>query len=148
MWSLDDHVREFQYNHCTAPPWQPRQDNMGKIGISYPGYNIGHPYPTWKKRGICKYMYMWFIPNSSFQFSLTDLNTCCLYLQNRWLNPWNIGWKIPESTRYWHKYTLNVLIWENYLCTNHFAFISDVQAYFWLWTIYSYDQKISQQFSR
>ena len=146
MTSLDDHVREFQYNHCTALAWHPRQDYMGEIGISYPGYNIRHPHLAWKNRGICQYM--WYIPNSSYHFSLTDLKTCCLYLQNQWLNQRNSGWKIPESTRYWRNYTLNVLIWENNLCTNHFAFISDVQAYFWLWTVYSIDKKISQLFSR
>ena len=99
---------------------------MGEIGISYQR----HPYPACKNSGICKYMYIWNIPNSSYHFSLTNLNTCCLCLQSGWLNPWNIGWKIPESTCYWHNYTLNVLIWEKYnLCTNYFAFISDVQAY-------------------
>ena len=36
MMSLDDHVREFQYNHCTKLEWQPGKDNMGKIRFFNP----------------------------------------------------------------------------------------------------------------
>ena len=98
---------------------------MGEIGISYPGYNIRHPYPACKNRDIyekhTKFHFL-FQPNRPKHMLLIFTEPMIEPTEYR-----------MEDTRI---YTLLTQIYiecvdlrKYNICTNYFAFISDVPAY-------------------